>query len=146
MEIYLLIFNKNTYFCILNFFFFNMKNEKPKTDILVDVIINSIQEKKGKNIASLNLQKIQNAISDYYIICHGTSNTQVEAIAESVLEEVKKNTGEIPKSKEGFQNSEWILIDFFDVVVHIFQEQTRNFYQIEKLWADSEIKYFENEN
>ena len=123
-----------------------MIKEKSKKSKLIDIIINSIQEKKGGNITSLNLQKIQNAVCDYYIICHGTSNVQVEAIAESVLEEVKKHTGDIPKSKEGFQNAEWILIDYFDVVVHIFQEQTRNFYQIEKLWADSEIKYFENEN
>ena len=117
-----------------------MTKQKNETLELLDVIVNSVQEKKAKDIVSLNLKKIKNAICDYFVVCHGTSSTQVEAIADSVLELVKKEAGFSPVNKEGFQNAEWILIDYFDIVVHIFQEDTRKFYQLEKLWADAEIK------
>ncbi len=117
-----------------------MTKQKNETLELLDVIVNSVQEKKAKDIVSLNLKKIKNAICDYFVVCYGTSSTQVEAIADSVLELVKKEAGFSPVNKEGFQNAEWILIDYFDIVVHIFQEDTRKFYQLEKLWADAEIK------
>jgi len=81
---------------------------------------------------------LPNTITDYFIICHGTSRAQVEAIAESVQSEVKKAIGINAWHKEGYDNAEWILIDYFDVVVHIFIEEARNFYKLEKLWADAE--------
>jgi ribosome-associated protein len=86
----------------------------------------------------LNLAKVPNSITDYFIICHGNSRSQVEAIADSVEAEVKKATGANPWHKEGYENAEWILIDYFDVVVHIFLEESRGFYKLEKLWADAE--------
>lgn len=105
---------------------------------LSETLVNGIQEKKGKDIVRLNLKKVTNAVSDYFIICHGTSKTQVEAIADAVEEEAGKKLGANPWHKEGFENAEWILIDFVDVVVHIFQEPTRHFYDLEGLWADVE--------
>ena len=99
-----------------------------------------MQEKKGKDIVSLDLKSLHHAVTDYFIICHGTSDTHVKAIAESVEEEVRQATGLKAWHREGVQNSEWILLDYIDVVVHIFQENIRNFYQIEKLWADAGIK------
>ncbi len=121
------------------------KTRKTKSEILNDIIIHGIQEKKGKNIVSLNLTKIPNAVCNFFIICHGTSKIQVEAIADSVIYEVKKVSGANPWNKEGFKNAEWILIDYADVVVHIFQENTRDFYRLENLWADAEIKKFKND-
>jgi ribosome-associated protein len=115
------------------------------SDFLTEIIIKGIQDKKGKNIVSLNLKKMEHAVSDYFIVCHGNSNIQVQAIAESVEEEVRKSIGIKPWHREGVQNAEWILLDYIDVVVHIFQETTRNFYQIETLWADAEIKILEEE-
>ena len=114
-----------------------------KKEILttVDFAIQGIQEKKGRQIVKLDLRKISNSVTHYFVICHGTSKPHIEAIAESVEAFVKKNTGENPLHKEGFANAEWILIDYFDVVVHIFQEATRKYYKLEDLWADAKIKH-----
>ena len=120
------------------------KKKAETSDLLTEIIIKGIQEKKGKNIVSLNLKSIEYAVSDYFIVCHGTSNTQVSAIAESVEEEVRNAIGVKPWHREGLQNAEWILLDYVNVVVHVFQETTRNFYHIEQLWADAEIKTHED--
>lgn len=93
----------------------------------------------------LNMTRLPNAVTDYFILCHGTSDIQVKAIADAIIEETLKETGTKPWHKEGFENAEWILLDYVDVVVHIFKEETRTFYNLEKLWADAEIKtYSEN--
>ena len=115
------------------------KAEKDATQLLADAIVEGILEVKGRNISILNLKSIHNRVCDYFIICQADSNTQVNAIAGSVEEMVKKLTGDRPYRKEGFENSEWILVDYVTVVVHIFQSQIRNFYNLESLWADAEI-------
>ena len=107
---------------------------------LADAIIKGIQEKKGYEIVCLNLKNVPNSVTEYFIICTGDSNTQVSAIANSIDEEVKKAINEDAWHKEGFQNSEWILLDYITVVVHIFQPEARTFYKLEKLWSDAEIK------
>jgi ribosome-associated protein len=106
---------------------------------LADAAVDGILEVKGRNVSILNLKHIHNRVCDYFIICQADSNTQVNAIADSVEEMVKKLTGERPYRKEGFENSEWILVDYVTVVVHIFQSHIRNFYNLESLWADAEI-------
>ena len=116
-----------------------------KSSNLVEIIINGIQEKKGKDIVSINLKSIDNAVCDYFVICHGDSTRQVDAIANSIEEEVKKNISENVWHKEGYENAEWILLDYIDVIVHVFQEQTREFYNLEGLWADAEIRKLELE-
>jgi ribosome-associated protein len=114
------------------------KRKKSETSgMLADIIIKGMQEKLGLDIVKLNLSGIPNSITDYFVICHGASRSQVDAIADSVQFEVKKAIGDFPSHKEGFENCEWILLDYFDVVVHIFQAETRSFYQLEKLWADA---------
>jgi len=115
------------------------KQVQAASGMLADVIIHGIQEKKGIDIILMDLRNIHNAMCDYFIICHGSSKTQVEAIADSVAMEVKKAVGENPVHKEGFENAEWILMDYFDVVVHIFEESRREFYNLERLWADAVI-------
>lgn len=125
-----------------------MAKRKKKSDVsetLSEIVIRGIQEKKGKDIISMSLKNIKNAVTDYFVICHAASSTQVEAIAESVEYEVKKTLGIKPWHKEGLQNAEWILLDYSDVVVHVFQEKIREFYQIESLWADAEIVNVESE-
>lgn len=112
---------------------------KNETQLLADAIVEGILEVKGRNISVLDLKGIHNRVCDYFIICQADSNTQVNAIAGSVEEMVKKLTGERPYRKEGFENSEWILVDYVTVVVHIFQTQIRNFYNLESLWADAEV-------
>jgi ribosome-associated protein len=110
---------------------------------LADLVVQGMLEKKGQNIAVLDLRDVKNAIADYFIICSGTSDTQVNAIADSVLEEVEKQSGQDPWHKEGFQNREWILLDYLDVVCHIFQKEKRTFYDLEEFWGDAKIKYIE---
>ena len=121
------------------------KKKADTSDFLSEIIIKGIQEKKGKDIVSLDLKSLHHAVTDYFIICHGTSDTHVQAIAESVEAEVRDAIGLKAWHREGVQNSEWILLDYIDVVVHIFQENIRNFYQLEKLWADAGMKQIEND-
>ena len=112
---------------------------KSSIQLLVDAAVEGVLEVKGKNIAVLDLKKIHNRVCDYYIICQADSSTQVNAIAGSVETIVKKRIGERPYHTEGFQNSEWILVDYVNVVVHVFQSHIREFYNLEALWADAEI-------
>jgi len=120
------------------------KKKKSSTEILSDEIVAAMLEKKAIAPVILDFTKIQNTISDFFIICHGTSRPHVEAIADGLIMNVKKKTGQIPWHKEGFENAEWILIDFSDIIVHIFQETPRKFYNLEQLWADAEIRRIES--
>lgn len=111
---------------------------KDEGRILAESAVNGILEKKGQNIRWLDLRNIENAVCDYFIICEGTSRTQVEAIADSVETTVKKETGQRPYRSEGWENALWVLIDYVNVVVHVFEPETRHFYNLESLWADAE--------
>jgi ribosome-associated protein len=122
------------------------KVAKSPTEKLADAVVEGILEIKGKNITVMNLQSIHNRVCDYFIICQADSNTQVNAIAESIQETVRKTTGDKPYKSEGFENSEWILIDYVTVVVHVFQSHIRDFYNLESLWADAETKEIAFEN
>ena len=113
-------------------------------DILANVIIEGMQENKAKEIVSLNLKEIETAVCDYFIICHGTSNTHVSAIADSVIDETIKSLKDKPFNREGLENGEWILLDYGNVVVHVFQRETRSFYNIEKLWGDANIDHIKD--
>ena len=106
---------------------------------LSKVVVKGMQEKKAEKIVMLNLNKVQNSIADYFVICTGTSDTHVDSISESIEMEVSKNTQQNPWHKEGKQNKEWILLDYVDVVVHIFKRESRSFYSLEDLWGDAEL-------
>lgn len=113
-----------------------------KFNSLIDIIVQSIQDVKGNNISLLDLREIENRVSDYFVICDGNSNIQVNAISSSVTKKVSKNLKEKPWSIEGIENSEWVLIDYVDVIVHIFKKEKRDFYDIESLWGDvKKIEY-----
>lgn len=116
------------------------ENSSNQTELLVEEVIKGIQEKMGKEITCLHLGKINSTVCDYFVVCHGTSNTHVSAIAESVEDMVNQQTGIKPSRKEGFSNAEWILLDYLDVVVHVFQEEIRYHYKLEDLWADAPVK------
>ena len=110
---------------------------------LVDIIIDGMQEVKAKDVVCLDLREIPNSITDYFVICHGDSGSQVDAIAKSVEKLTREQLNDKPFHKEGMQNSEWILMDYINVVVHIFYRDTRKFYDIEGLWADAKITNIE---
>ena len=106
---------------------------------LVEKIVNSIDEVKGVDINLLDLSKINNSVCGFFIICTGTSNIHVSAITNSIKKNVSKALKEKPYSMEGLENQEWVLMDYIDVVVHIFQKNVREFYDIENLWGDAKI-------
>ncbi len=114
-----------------------------KNNNLLNLIIEGIKNKKGNNISSIDLRKIENAVCDYFVICNADSNTQVKSIVDEIENHVKKNTGEKVWKKEGLENSQWILLDYSSIVVHVFQTKFREFYKLENLWADAKIKNFE---
>ncbi len=113
-----------------------MKKDKG-TDQLITQIIKGIEEVKGQDIEILDLRDIENTVCDYFVICNGNSNTQVNAIVNSVQKTVSKAIQEKPWHVEGSNNAEWVLLDYVHVVVHVFQKQIREFYNIEGLWGDA---------
>ena len=120
------------------------KRKLDVSDILLETIIEGIQEVKGIDTAILDLKKIETAVCKYFVICSGTSNTHVSSIADSVKKIVSKEIQEKPWHIEGLNTSEWVLLDYSDIVVHVFQEKTREFYRLEDLWGDAEIRTIEN--
>lgn len=119
-----------------------MPKKKSEAEILATTILKAIADKKGKRILSLDLRNIDTAVTDFFVICHGASRPQLEAIADGIHEAVQRKNGLKPWHREGFENAEWILIDYVDVVVHIFREDKRDFYQLEKLWADAKTSEY----
>lgn len=121
------------------------KTNQVSAENLSKYIVKGIQEKKGADIVILNLKDIGNAIADYFIICTGTSDTQLDAISNSVEKEVLETAEERPWHREGIQNKEWILLDYSNVVVHIFKNNVRSFYGLEELWGDAVITRVEDQ-
>ncbi len=106
----------------------------------IDTIIESIQEKKGEQIVCLDLRKINDAITDYFIICQADAAVQIKAITDNITERVKDTFQSSPYHVEGYENKEWVLIDYVNIVVHIFHKDKRNFYLLEELWSDAKIR------
>ena len=115
-----------------------MAKRNTGTENLKKVVIDAILDKKGHQVISLDLKKIKDTPSDYFIITHGDSSTQVRAIYNNVVDEAEKH-GFRPYHAEGMKNSEWIIIDFVDVVVHVFYRDKRDFYALEELWNDAKL-------
>lgn len=114
------------------------------TEDLNPLIIDAIQDIKGKNIISLDLRKLEEAPADFFIICEGDSTTQVSSIAGNIIKRAKDELGVIPTHREGMTNARWVLVDYFNTVVHVFYPETRKFYELEDLWSDAEITEYAN--
>jgi ribosome-associated protein len=108
-----------------------------KNSKIIKTIIAAIQEKKGENIISLDLRKINEAVADFFIVCEASNPTQVRAIADNVEYRVNEKCSEHPYHHEGFQQLQWVLIDYVNVVVHVMLTKTRKFYQLEEMWSDA---------
>ncbi|MCO4818249.1 MAG: ribosome silencing factor [Bacteroidetes bacterium] len=117
-----------------------MPKKNPAVDKLADIAIHGMLEKKAHNIVKIDLRNLTSAVTDVMLICHGESDRQVSAIAESVIHEIKKATGENPFGKEGYSVGEWVLVDYVNVVIHVFKGDMRSFYALEDLWADGDIQ------
>lgn len=120
--------------------------ESKSTNILIDAIIEGVRRKKGEGIIDMDLVKLNNTQCNHFIICHGNSNTQVEAIAQSIEDTVEELTGENVWHTDGYRNAQWILLDYSDVMVHVFQKDMRSLYDLESLWADAQIKTYKTDN
>ena len=120
-----------------------MTKENINADQLITTIIGGIEEVKGKEITILDLRDIENTVCDYFIVCEGTSNTQVNAIVNSIQKQVSKTLKDKPWHVEGSENAEWILMDYVNVVVHVFQKHIREYYDIESLWGDAKTTQIE---
>ena len=120
-----------------------MQKRKASADELIALILHGIEEVKGLEINLLDLREIENTVCDYFIICNGTSNTHVNAIVNSIQKSVSKATKDKPWHVEGRENAEWVLLDYVNVVVHVFQQQVREFYDIEGLWGDAKMTVVE---
>ncbi|MDA0177243.1 ribosome silencing factor [Mesoflavibacter profundi] len=116
-----------------------MAKKESNSDLLITSIISGIEDVKGKEINILDLREIENTVCDYFVICEGTSNTQVNAIVNSIQKKVSKTLQDKPWHVEGEDNAEWVLIDYVNVVVHIFQKHIREYYDIESLWGDAKV-------
>jgi len=121
-----------------------MVKKETNADALIATIIGGIEDVKGQNINILDLREIDNTVCDYFIICEGTSNTQVNAIVNTVQKKVSKELRDKPWHVEGLDNAEWVLIDYVNVVVHVFQKQIREYYDIESLWGDAKTTLIES--
>ena len=115
------------------------------SELVKKFVVEGLQEIKGQNITVLDLREIENAGTDFFIIAEGNSNTQVNSLADSVHKVVRENVGDRPWHIEGRENSEWVLMDYVTVVVHIFQTGIREFYDLESLWGDAEVTTIEND-
>lgn len=121
-----------------------MKKRADEAEKLLSSIKEGIFEKKGLNVLKIDLRKLENRITDYFVICHAASTTLVSTLCDAVEDKVRKETGLKPVHVEGLDNSFWVLLDYGEVIVHIFLEEYRNFYNLESLWSDAAIEVLED--
>jgi len=115
----------------------------PQLEARLELILDSIRDIKGKNIVRLDLRKLHDRPAEFFFVCEGDSTTQVASIAGNVQKRMKQELGELPKTATGGRHANWICIDYFDVVVHVFYPETRKFYELEDLWSDAEVQTFD---
>lgn len=111
---------------------------------LCDWVVEGMLDKKAHDIVIMDLRSIKNAVSDFFVLCSGNSDTQIDAISDSVEEYIHKQVKQNPWRREGRQNKEWVLLDYIDVVAHVFNKDKRGFYGLEELWGDAKISRIES--
>ncbi len=111
--------------------------------VLSEWVVEGMLEKKAIDVVIMDLRQVKHAIADYFVICSGNSDTQIDAISDSIEEQIHKNSKQNPWKREGRQNKEWILLDYVDVVAHVFNKEKRTFYGLEELWGDAKITRIE---
>ena len=120
------------------------KNNPAPSELLSSAVVKGMQEKKASDITVMDLRDVKNAVADFFVICSGSSDTQLDAIAESIDKEVTEQLSESPWHREGTQNKEWVLLDYVDVVAHIFKPDKREYFGLEDMWGDASIRYIED--
>lgn len=113
-------------------------------EYLNDLVVDAIQDIKGQNILKFDLRSVDEAPTDFFIICEGESSTQIKAISNNISKRLKSEIGVRPNHSEGMANAQWVLLDYFHTVVHVFYPETRRFYELEDLWSDAKITEYQN--
>lgn len=121
-----------------------LDSKAPTTEAITDLIVDSIQDIKGKNIIKMDLRNIDESPSNFFIICEGESTTQVNAISGNIEKRMKETFGIRPAHVEGRREAKWVLVDYFDVIVHVFYPETRQYYEIEDLWRDAKTTEYQD--
>lgn len=121
-----------------------LENKSISKSELTDLIIDCIQDVKGKNIVKMDLRELDDAPTDYFIVCEGESTTQINGIAGNIERRLKHEYGIYPSRVEGKLNATWVLVDYFDIIVHVFYPETRKFYEIEDLWSDAKVTEYQD--
>ncbi len=121
-----------------------IKDQDPTSLQIAELAVAGLKDKKGLDILLLDMRKVPHAVSDFFVIGTGSSSTNVEALATSVEDMLRMELQEKPTAREGLDNAQWVLLDYFNVVVHIFQEEWREFYALEELWSDAEVTRIED--
>ncbi len=122
----------------------SVKGALTKEDALLAIIIDSIQDIKGKHIVQIDMRNISEAPAKYFVLCEGESSTQIKSIANNVARRVKSETEYKANHIEGQFGAKWVLVDFFDIIVHVFDKATRQYYDLENLWSDGKIIEYQN--
>lgn len=132
-------------FAVLKFVMAKRIRKDKKTALkLLNIILEAVDEKKAQNFVALDLTRIETRVCDYFVICHADTTTQIESIVENIQVKTKKELNEAPYSVEGKQNAYWVILDYVNIVVHVMQTQAREYYELEKLWADALIVKLNN--
>lgn len=114
------------------------------SEVLSEWVVEGMLEKKAMDVVVMDLREIKHAVADYFVICSGSSDTQIDAISDSIEEQIHKQSKQNPWKREGRQNKEWILLDYVDVVAHVFNKEKRSFYGLEELWGDAKVTRIED--
>lgn len=122
-----------------------MTKDKKEAEILANIAVKAIQDKKGKDITIIDFDGVKGSLFDYYVICTANSPSHVDSLQDNVEQEIKKATGVNANKIEGLQNCQWVLLDYFNVIIHIFLKETREFYNIESMWKDIKQTHLENQ-
>ncbi len=123
----------------------NKQTLSPSIEALNELIIDAIQDVKGKNVLKLDLRKLESAPAEYFIICEGDSSTQIKAISRKIYRKLKDELNILPNHmEEGKEEGKWILVDYFNTIIHVFHPESRRFYELEDLWSDAEFTEYEN--
>mgnify|MGYP003541084475 FL=1 len=123
-----------------------MNKQKKEAKILAEIAVKAIQSKKGRQITMIDFDGVEGSLFEYYVLCTANSPSHVDALADETEKQIKEITGISPRSVEGLQNCQWVLLDYFDVVIHIFLAETREFYNIEAMWKDVKQVHYQDED
>lgn len=123
-----------------------MNKQKKEAKILAEIAVKAIQSKKGRQITMIDFDGVEGSLFEYYVLCTANSPSHVDALADETERQIKEITGISPRRVEGLQNCQWVLLDYFDVVIHIFLAETREFYNIEAMWKDVKQVYYQDED